>query len=156
MTISPMGAEFKYSAFISYCHRDERWARWLQKSLETWRAPRRTAAVRRLRPVFRDRSELSAASDLGANIEEALRQSQNLIVICSPAAAASRWVNEEIQLFRSFGRGGHIFCLIVAGEPKAGPNFEECFPPALREGAEPIAADARKDRDGRTGARLKI
>lgn len=151
MTTSP-----RYSAFISYCHDDERWAKWLQKALETWRAPKRVAAVTRLKPVFRDRSELSAAHDLSEIIQEALRQSESLIVICSPAAAQSRWVDEEIRLFRKIGRHDRIFPLIVAGEPSAGPGGEECFPPALREGVEPIAADARKDRDGKTDARLKL
>ncbi len=155
---------YKYSAFISYCHQDERWARWLQKALETYRVPRRlTGAVpdrvipRNLGPVFRDRSELSASADLGGEIEQALRQSANLIVICSPAAAASRWVNEEVRLFARVAGARRIFCLIAGGEPNAATQSDECFPPSLREiGAEPVAADARKLRDGKTGAKLKL
>ena len=107
-------AVFRYSAFISYSHRDERWARWLQTALETYRVPSplaRTqsgAASRRLSPVFRDRSDLPSATDLGAHIREALQDSANLIVICSPGASVSRWVNEEIRYFRSLGRGDRI------------------------------------------------
>src|ERR1700680_2661749 len=123
MTISPAGAGFKYTAFLSYSHQDERWAHWLQRGLETYRVPSRlvgtqmaATGARRLAPVFRDRSDLSSGTDLAANIDEALRGSANLIVICSPAASASRWVNEEIRLFRRLGRGERIFCLIVGGE----------------------------------------
>ena len=29
--------EFVYDAFISYSHRDMKWARWLQRRLETFR-----------------------------------------------------------------------------------------------------------------------
>ena len=170
-------AAFRYSAFISYSHRDERWARWLQTALETYRVPPHLAhresgvASRRLSPVFRDRSDLPSATDLGTHIREALQDSANLIVICSPSASASQWVNEEIRFFRSLGRGDRIFCLIVDGEPNSSelPGREplECFPPALRflDGAdgpssgprlEPVAADVRPGIDGKTNARLKI
>jgi serine/threonine-protein kinase len=92
-------------------------------------------------------------------------------VICSPPAAKSRWVNEEIVAFKRLGREDRIFCLIIAGEPNAtdlpGRAEEECFPPALRYrlGAdgqlsdvrtEPIAADARPGKDGRQAAKLKL
>jgi tetratricopeptide (TPR) repeat protein len=170
-------ATFRYSAFISYSHRDERWARWLQTALETYRVPSRLAqrqtgvAARRLSPVFRDRSDLASATDLGAHIREALQDSASFIVICSPTASASRWVNEEVRHFRSLGRADRIFCLIVDGEPNAGDapgaGSRECFPPALRflDGVdghssgprlEPIAADVRPGGDGRSNARLKI
>src|SRR5579862_4461695 len=144
MTASSIGSDLRYSAFLSYSHQDERWARWLQRALETYRVPShlvgtQTAAgtiPRRLAPVFRDRSDLPTASDLSATINEALRESGSLIVICSPSAAQSRWVNEEIGVFRRLGRGHRIYCLIVAGEPNAselpGRQDQECLPPALR------------------------
>ena len=83
--------------------------------------PQWGVASRRLSPVFRDRSDLPSATDLGAHIREALQDSANLIVICSPGASASRWVNEEIRFFRNLGRGDRIFCLIVDGEPDSQP-----------------------------------
>jgi eukaryotic-like serine/threonine-protein kinase len=168
-----------YRAFISYSHQDQSWARWLHKALETYRVPSRlvgevTASgtiTRRLVPVFRDRDELPSATDLSGKVNEALARSANLIVICSPSAATSRWVNEEVLAFKRLGRAERIFCLIVAGEPNASdrpePVAEECFAPALRfvvdtrgeqthERTEPIAADARAGGDGRTNAKLKL
>ena len=114
---------FRYRAFISYSHQDQAWAQWLHKALETYRVPRRlvgqtTAAgviPARLTPVLRDRDELPSAIDLNRKVEEALGQSANLIVICSPRAAASRWVNEEVLAFKRLGRANRIFCLIVDG-----------------------------------------
>jgi Thoeris protein ThsB, TIR-like domain len=53
----------------------------------------------RLFPIFRDREELPVSADLGSNINEALQESRYLIVICSPRAAQSRWVAEEIKTF---------------------------------------------------------
>jgi tetratricopeptide (TPR) repeat protein len=169
----------RYKAFISYSHRDELWATWLHKSLESYRPPRQLVGTqtargevpRRLNPVFRDREELASATDLGEVISEALRESGCQIVICSPNAARSKWVNEEILAFKRLGREDRIFCLIVGGEPNAsempGREAEECFPPALRyrlgaDGTlsdvrtEPIAADARPGKDGRYASKLKL
>lgn len=169
----------KYRAFISYSHRDSKWADWLHKSLESYRPPKtligqsteRGVVPKRLTPIFRDREELASATDLGTVINESLRQSACQIVICSPPAAKSRWVNEEIIAFKRLGRENQIFCLIIDGEPNAtdlpGRADEECFPPALRYrlGAggqlsdirtEPIAADARAGKDGRYRAKLKL
>ena len=87
---------FRYWAFISYSHADTRWADWLQRSIERYRLPARMVLqssetvpeVRRLFPVFRDRSDLPAAADLDSRLKEALSQSRNLVVICSPASAS--------------------------------------------------------------------
>ena len=169
----------KYWAFLSYSHRDAQWGAWLHKALESYRPPKQlvgTATPRgpvpkRLTPIFRDREELASATDLGASINAALSGSACQIVICSPSAARSRWVNEEILAFKRLGREDRIFCLIVDGEPNASDDpsqaDNECFPPALRfrlaaDGnlsavrTEPIAADARAGKDGRNNAKLKL
>ena len=155
----------RYKAFISYSHRDEKWAKWLQRSLERYRVPRRLVGKEtahgpvptRLRPVFRDREDLSSASDLTARIIEELEGSEFLVVICSPAAAQSRWVSEEIRQFRQAGGNDRMLALVVDGDP----HDDECFPEALLEGPdgarrEPLAADVRKYADGRHLALLKI
>ena len=118
---------FRYRAFISYSHQDSAWADWLHKALETYRVPSRlvgaqTAAgtiPRRLLPIFRDRDELASATDLGGKVNEALEQSANLIVICSPRSATSHWVQQEVLAFKRLAHGGRVFCLIVDGEPHA-------------------------------------
>ena len=172
--VCPEG-DYRYRAFISYSHRDRRWAEWLHRALETYRVPSRLVGLataagtvpRRLVPVFRDRDELASSNDLGHKVDEALAQSANLIVVCSPAAAASRWVGAEIRAFRRLGRNDRIFCLIVAGEPNApaGQPAEECLSAALcgpldgqgdAVGSEPIAADVRPGKDGKQAAKLKL
>ncbi|MEY2520243.1 MAG: eukaryotic-like serine/threonine-protein kinase [Verrucomicrobiota bacterium] len=173
------GAEFKYWAFISYSHLDRKWGDWLHRALETYRPPRsllgkpgRDGVVRRKNPpIFRDREELPSSANLSDNINDALRQSRYLIVICSPHAAISRWVNEEIIYFKSLGREDRVLCLIVEGEPNASDKPEsgklECFPPGIRfrvspeaeltdQRTEPIAADAREEGDGKRNAKLKL
>src|SRR5579863_3587683 len=179
MEISGVNSGSRYRAFISYSHQDQIWAQWLHKALESYRVPSRlvgqtTAAgviPARLAPVFRDRDELPSATDLNRKVNQALAESANLIVICSPRSATSHWVDEEVLAFKRLGHADRIFCLIVDGEPNAsdlpGRAAEECFTPALRfqigadgeptrERTEPIAADARPGKDGKNNARLKL
>lgn len=139
----------RYKAFISYCHRDEDWARWLHRTLESFKPPKALGDVGRLKPIFRDRDELSTSTDLSATILEALEGAEHLIVICSPAAAQSRWVDEEIRAFRALGRES-IHCLVVDGDPAV------AIPPAILEAAEPLAADPRPGADGKRPAFLKL
>lgn len=169
----------QYFAFISYSHRDSVWADWLHRGMERYRPPKALigtttkhgAVPKRLMPIFRDREELPSATDLGALLTAALSGSASQVVICSPQAAQSKWVNEEILAFKRLGREDRIFCLIVGGEPYAsrmpGREQEECFPAALRfklgaDGVlsdvptEPIAADARPGKDGKNNAKLKL
>ena len=159
-------------AFLSYSHKDAAIADWLHEELEEFRVPPRLVGKltdqgpvpKRLAPIFRDRHELAARHDLGEEIEEAIAGSRFLIVLCSPAAAKSRWIDEEIACFKRLHREDRILAAIVDGEPFAsdmpGREDEECFPPALRvrfdsrgrptaQRAEPIAADLREDGDGR-------
>lgn len=160
---------FRYKAFISYSHQDKDWGAWLQRSLEKYRIPKRLVGSNgeygkipaRLSPVFRDREDLSSASDLDSKVKAELGASESLLVICSPAAARSRWVNEEARYFIGLGRGDRIFALIVDGDPQADDPEQRCFPEALTvdpDGTprEPLAADIRKWADGRLLAKLKI
>ena len=160
---------YKYKAFISYSHKDHHWGRWLHRRLESYRVPKhlvKNGFSKRLRPIFRDREELAAADDLGEKIEQALAASECLIVICSPHAAVSHWVNKEILSFKRTNRGAKIFSIIV--EDKAFSRYTDgCMPPALRfqmgadgeltdEPAEPLAADLRTSGDGKRLGVLKI
>ena len=54
--------------------------------------------------MFIDRAELPSSTNLAAGVRTALEESAALIVICSVAAAQSRWVNEEVLEFKRLGR----------------------------------------------------
>lgn len=172
------GTQFKYWAFISYSHQDAAWAAWLHKALEGYVVPRRLIgsttpigpAPRRFVPVFRDRDELPSSSHLNEAINEALQRSRVMIVIASPNAAASHWVNEEIRQFKALGRAQQVLALIVDGDPSAaarGQAGRDCFPPALcheidadgrvsARPTEPVAADLRAAQGTRQEALLKL
>jgi len=107
----------RYIAYISYYHGDRVAARWLHRAVETYRVPRKMLAKlgldkpARLKPVFLDREELSSSSNLAESLRNALDASDFLIVVCSPTAAASHWVNEEIKVFRELGKADKILSL---------------------------------------------
>ena len=175
--VVPEPETFKYWAFISYSRINSAWAEWLHRALESYSVPRRLrgqirpsgSIPARLSPIFRDQDELSSSSDLGGSIRQALAQSRYLIVICSPHAAESRWVNEEILTFQALGRADRVLCLIIDGEPnaKANSSQRECFPPSVRRNAsrdaepgtsdiEPLACDVRPGKDPRHKALTRL
>jgi hypothetical protein len=168
-----------YFAFLSYSHQDSAEADWLHDELESFRVPSSLTGKltangvipKRLTPIFRDRHELAASRDLSDEIQAALSASRCLIVLCSPAAAKSKWTNAEIDTFKRLHPDGSIIAAVIAGEPLAsdipGREDEECFPPALvakynRRGkptghkTEPLAADLREGKGGRRVGVLKI
>lgn len=166
-----------YDAFVSYrqAEPDRRWARWLEDELEGYRTPKEMVRAHGVRPrlskVFRDEDELAATSSLTEQVTTALRQSRFLIVVCSPRAAASPWVNAEITYFCGLGRADRVLALLIEGEPAT------AFPPALRElkasrhadtfwqpatgNDGPLAPDVRAEtgantREGRRIAKLRL
>lgn len=154
----------RYKAFLSYSHKDAAAAARLHKALEGYRLPKRLVGravehgpvPQRLLPIFRDRDELPASSDLSERVRAALAQSGALIVLCSPDAAASRWVASEVETFRALHPQRPVLAAIVAGEPPG------CFPAPLRlaglDGAprEPLATDLRREGDGPRLGLLKL
>lgn len=132
--------EYEYYAFISYSRADEKWAKWVQHKLETYRFPiairrEHKALPKKIFPVFRDKTDLSSG-ELRAQLEKQLDDSEYLIVICSPNSAASPWVNDEVAYFQKSGRNENIIPLIIDGEPHAQDKSRECFCPALGVGNE--------------------
>ena len=162
-------AEHRFRAFISYSKLDQRHARRLHSALETYRVPKGIDAKlqpnRRLGRFFRDDDEMGASTDLGATLRDALDNSENLIVICSPHAARSKWVNAEILHFKNTSAADRIFAVVADGIPNSDDPELNCFPPALTSqyvgdellsdsNAEPLAIDLRKESFQRARIRL--
>jgi tetratricopeptide (TPR) repeat protein len=165
--------EFRYRAFISYSHADTKWANWLHRRLETFRIDRdligRQTAMglisTTLRPIFRDRDDFTAGHSLSEQTLAALDASAALIVLGSPDAAKSHYVNEEVRLFKQRHPNRPIIPVIVDSRP--GDPATECFPLALKfevaldgaitdRPADLLAADMREIGDGRDLALAKV
>ena len=130
----------KYTAFISYNSKDDRWAKWLQRKLEAYSLPvviknerdevvKREENAKKLR-VFRYRADLNTIS-LNEGLAKELDEARWLIVICSPNSAKSAWVGKEIQHFLDTGRRDHILPFIVDGTSYSGDE-DECLNPVLK------------------------
>lgn len=169
-------ASLRYRAFLSYSHRDGAVAQRLHRRLEGYRVP---SSLRRadgsdaplpprLHPVFRDRDELASSGRLSTSIEQALDESEALVVVCSPAAASSPWVDAEIAYFRRQYPQRPVLAFVVDGDPGLDPRQHPqraalplrlaLLEPDDERGAlgEPLAADARAEADGFTSAFFKL
>ena len=160
---------YKYDAFISYRHTelDMYVAENLIKQLEADKLPKSVAKKlagkkTKIKRVFRDREELPLTNNLEEPIVEALKNSEWLLVICSPRLPESVWCKKEIETFISLRGRDHVLAVLIEGEPS------DSFPEELlykivevetpdgtteliRETVEPLAADFR----GKDGADKK-
>ena len=107
----------KRYAFISYNHKDQEMAKWLQAKLESYKLPTEIhnefENSRYLRPVFRDKTDLNAGI-LSEELKKHLISSKYLVVVCSPNSAKSKWVNDEVKVFLEMGRAERIRSLWMA------------------------------------------
>ena len=125
-----------YDAFISYSHAlDGKLAPALQVALH--RFAKRWFALRAVR-VFRDNASLSANPGLWGSIETALSHSRYFILLASPAAAVSPWVNQEVAWWLQHKTYQHILIVLTEGEIAWDGSAREfdwarttCLPPAL-------------------------
>ena len=134
---------FEYYAFISYSHKDEKWAKWLHQRLEAYKLPntiRKELGDNVPKPpykVFRDVTDLGVGA-LKENLSRELEDSRFLIVVCSPHSAkpnaeGKHWVNDEITKFIEMGRLDRIVPFIVDGTAFSTDPNQECLPPAVKE-----------------------
>lgn len=130
-----MGHQYKYFAFISYNSHDTSWGKRLQRKLEGYRMPATLCsehgwARKPINPVFFAPTDIQPGG-LTEELQDRLRASKNLIVICSPYSAKSEWVGKEIAFFYSLGRAKDIYFFIVDGVPHSDDPDTECFNPVV-------------------------
>ena len=130
-----MDQQYKYFAFISYNSHDLKWGKRLQKKLEHYRMPATLCSERGwkrtpIQPVFFAPTDIQPGG-LSQELQERLKASRHLVVICSPHSAKSEWVGREMAFFHQLGRTQDIHFFIVEGEPHSGDPDTECFNPMV-------------------------
>ena len=130
-----MEQQFKYVAFISYNFKDTEWGKKVQNKLEHYRMPATLCSQHGwnrtpIKPVFFAPTDIQPGG-LTEELQERLRASRNLIVVCSPNSAKSEWVGKEIEFFHQLGRTKQIHFFIVDGMPHSGNLDTECFNPIV-------------------------
>ncbi|MBF0173682.1 MAG: TIR domain-containing protein [Magnetococcales bacterium] len=139
--------EFKYKAFICYSRKNKRQAKWLRHQLVRARTPKDDQELIKIygnsisdEKIFIDEANISAGSGLPHEIEKSLSASEFLIVICTPEAVRSDWMDKEIRYFKRHRNPDHIIPCVFRGTPlfvktaSLGtiPDAEQCLPRALR------------------------
>ena len=128
----------RFDVFISYSHDDEQIAERLSRRIRRYKAPRAIERPRRPLRVFRDVERLTAHPELGDALDERIDQAANLMVLCSPAAAASEYVDQEIKTFIEQKGVTAVTLVLVDGAPA------DSFAPAIKSTyEEPLYIDLR-------------
>ena len=132
-----MEQEYKYSAFISYSSHDYKWGKRIHKKLVNYCIPATLCSKhgwkrKPLNPIFFAPYDIQPGG-LTEELKNRLRQSRNLIVICSPNSAQSHYVGLEIEFFHQLGRTKNILFFIIDGEPNSGDKSTECFNPKVKQ-----------------------
>jgi hypothetical protein len=144
---------FTYDAFLSYSRRDAAVADGIQKGLHS--IARRVGQMRALR-VFRDKTDLAASPDLWAKITDALDDSRFLVVVLSPHAATSAWVDREVAYWLQHRGPEHLLLVLADGRLhwdeanlRFDPDGSSAAVPVLTEpgavATEPVYVDVSDD-----------
>jgi WD40 repeat protein len=113
-----------FHAFISYSHAaDGRLAPAVQSGLQRFARPWYRARALR---IFRDDANLAANPHLWSSIQDALDSSQHFILLASPEAAASPWVQRECAHWRTRDdRCERLLVAVTGGEIAWNENRNE-------------------------------
>jgi tetratricopeptide (TPR) repeat protein len=150
-----------YDAFISYSHlNDKPIAAALQAAIQKLGKPwYRRRALR----LFRDDTSLSATPHLWPTIEQALGRSGHFLLLASPEAAASKWVNKEASFWLEHNSVDTLLIGLTEGDLAWNDSVSDFsaidatkhpLPPALAKkfSSEPKWVDLRAFREGATHA----
>ena len=144
----------RYKAFISYSHAaDGRLAPAIQSALQRFAKP--WYRLRALR-IFRDNTGLALTPELWPTIENALDESEYFVLFASPKAAASHWVQKEVQYWLDHKSSDKILFVLTDGgiqwDDESGDfnwNTTDSLPEILhgKMTHEPLYLDLRQVKD---------
>src|SRR5262245_31701649 len=137
-----------HAGFLSYAQKtDASLAEAVQRALH--QLARKWYKIRALR-IFRDKSGLSANATLWPSIASALDGSRFYILLASPTAATSYWVNKEAEYWLSRHGMETVLIALTEGTTPWDAALQKCpadapLPPAVRDRTteEPLYVDLR-------------
>lgn len=142
------------SVFICSTQADSAEARSLERSLKRFRAPK-ALKIDPLRQqllkakFWRHEREQPREKLVPESILEPIRESDAMVVLCTPRANTSKWIRMEIAAFIEANPGATVVAVVRAGEPfpeRARDAFvKPCFPPNLPDEAIINWVEARDD-----------
>jgi WD40 repeat protein len=114
-----------YDVFLSYSRRDIEFVKLLEKALTEYQP----ADGQHRLSVFRDEGKITG-NEYYRSIERALRQSRKLILVASPDAYKSQYVNDEVRDFIRMKGARNVFVILLKGVRKN----------EMQQGEEPLLA----------------
>jgi hypothetical protein len=137
---------YLHDAFVSYSRKDKPLAVLLERRRRRYTPPSGLPVPKRRLNIFRDEEDFTGTEYYQA-VGRHLQGSRKLIIICSPNARASSFVNDEIQRFTQVHPAEDLIPVLIAGSPEttsAADDADMAFPAALCEHLElPLASDYR-------------
>jgi len=136
-----------HDAFISYSRRDKEFARRLGVALRAYKPPKGLGLEVRHLDIFRDEEDFTGVEYHDA-VRRHLRASNRLLLICSPNARKSEYVNDEIRQFVALRGADSIVPVLCGGlannEARDDQEEQKAFPEALCAALQmPLAVDYR-------------
>jgi hypothetical protein len=133
--------------FISYSRKDKGFVAKLDKALKAYKPPKGLNLEQRNLDVFLDTEDFTG-NDYKESVARHLNNSGKLLLVCSPNARRSSYVNDEVKVFAEAKGAKNIVPLLISGLPnneaKPGHEDEMAFPEALCAVMQmPLAADYR-------------
>lgn len=130
--------------FVSYSRKDKAFVVAIEKALESYMPPRDLKVPQRHLVVFRDESDFTGG-EYHTSLARHLQASSKIIVLCSPYARQSEYVNDEIRRFAGLRGAECMIPVLVSGLPNNEAKHEQdkAFPEALM--ADGGHADAAGD-----------
>lgn len=149
----PRDRRYRYDAFVSYSRAvDGKLAPALESALQKFAKP--WYRMRALR-VFRDDASLSTNPALWSSITAALDESAFFILLCSPEAAKSPWVQKEVEYWRAHKPHDRLLLALTEGALEWDPErrgFDDSEQSAAPPTLQGIFEEEPRYTD-RTGAR---
>ena len=116
--------DFRYDAFFSYRHKplDADITQRTFNLVESYRLPKtlRDRGFEEVQRAFRDTEELPVSRVLTATIDQALRSTKCLIVVCSTDTPSSEWIDREVA-------GGKVKTNAERSGPRTGLKWKEKY-----------------------------
>lgn len=139
--------EVHHDAFISYSRKDLDFVAVLERTLRRYKPPAGLNAPLRYLNIFLDTEDFTG-TEYSQSVAQHLKASRKLIVVCSPNARRSKYVNDEIRIFAQAHGMSDVIPVLASGIPnneaKSGDDPEMAFPAALAERLKiPLACDYR-------------
>lgn len=103
-----------HAAFLSYAHRYRPWVKVLQQNLETCLK----ATGRRPWKAFLDETDLGSGASWVGQLQVGLGRAEQLVLVVTPEALASAWVEKEWQSFLAAdGAEGRLHLAMLVETP---------------------------------------